>query len=44
VLLFILSYAAVAALLWNDIIIGAVVIVLAAWAAAMLGKEMTPQS
>jgi hypothetical protein len=40
---FILGYAAVVAALWNDIIIGAVVIVLAAWAASMLDKEMTPQ-
>ena len=41
---FILDYTAVAAALWNDIIVGAVVIVLAAWAATVLGKQMTPQS
>jgi SPW repeat-containing protein len=40
---FVLGYAAVAAALWNDLIIGAVVIVLAAWAASVLDKEMTPQ-
>jgi hypothetical protein len=40
---FILGYVAVAAALWNDIIVGAVVIVLAAWAASVLDKEMTPQ-
>jgi hypothetical protein len=40
---FILGYTTVVAALWNDIIIGAVVIVLAAWTASMLDKEMTPQ-
>jgi hypothetical protein len=40
---FVLGYAAVAAALWNDLIIGAVVIVLAAWAASVLDKEMVPQ-
>jgi hypothetical protein len=41
---FALGYSAVAAAVWNDIIVGAVVIVLAAWAATLLGKQMIPQS
>jgi hypothetical protein len=40
---FVLGYAAVVAATWNDILVGAVVIVLAAWAATMVGKPMTPQ-
>lgn len=38
---FILGYSAVVAATWNDIIVGAVVLVLAAWAATEFGKQVT---
>ncbi|MBE7467696.1 MAG: hypothetical protein DPW09_36245 [Anaerolineae bacterium] len=41
---FVLGYSTVTAALWNDIIVGAVVIVLAAWAVTGLGKPITRQS
>lgn len=41
---FVLGYSTMTAALWNDIIVGAVVIVLAAWAATGLGKPITRQS
>ncbi len=41
---FALGYSAVLAALWNDIIVGAVVLVLAAWAANVVGKQIAPQS
>jgi hypothetical protein len=41
---FVLGYSTVTAALWNDIIVGAVVIVLAAWAATEVGKPITRQS
>ncbi|MCL4299135.1 MAG: SPW repeat protein [Anaerolineae bacterium] len=38
---FVLGYSTVSAALWNDLIVGAVVIVLAAWGAAGLGQQST---
>lgn len=37
---FALGYSTVTAALWNDIIVGAVVIVLASWAAAAVDKQI----
>ncbi len=41
---FILGYSAMVAAMWNNIIVGAVVIVLAAWAATVLSKLVAPQA
>ncbi|HFB52206.1 MAG TPA: hypothetical protein ENJ48_00805 [Anaerolineae bacterium] len=38
---FILAYSGTAAAMWNDIIVGVVVAVLAAWAALSLGSSQT---
>lgn len=38
---FILAYSSVAAAMWNDIIVGVVVAVLAGWAALSLGSSQT---
>ena len=40
---FILGYSAVTVAMWNDIIVGVVMIVLAAWAATTFGKPVAPQ-
>ncbi len=36
---FLLGYTAVAAALWNDIIVGIIVVVLAGWAALVMGRQ-----
>ncbi len=38
---FILTYSGTAAAMWNDIVVGLVVAVLAAWAALSLGRSQT---
>ena len=40
---FILAYSTTGVAMWNDIIVGVVVIVLAAWAATTFGKPVAPQ-
>jgi hypothetical protein len=40
---FALGYSAVMLAMWNDIIVGVVTIVLAAWAAIMFGRTAVPQ-
>jgi len=39
---FLLGYSALAAALWNDIIVGIVVVVLAGWAALAMGRYHQP--
>lgn len=41
---FVLGYSAVLMAMWNDIIVGVVAIVLAAWAATMFSKSVVPQT
>jgi hypothetical protein len=40
---FILAYSTTGVAMWNDIIVGVVVIVLSAWAATTFGKPVAPQ-
>lgn len=41
---FVLSYSTTRVAMWNDAIVGIVVIVLALWAATRFGRPMAPQS
>ncbi len=41
---FVLGYTGIAAALWNDVIVGLIVAVIAGWAAVALGQRQHPQT
>lgn len=41
---FVLGFSAMATLLWNNIIVGVIVLALGVWANFVIGKEVSPQT